>query len=177
MSLVEGAPPALIPRIATARLVLREPRLTDFAAFAADAADPVASAAGQRPVLDARQAWRWLHAAAGHWLLQGMGWWVLEEKDLGAVGMVGVFRRELGPNIEMGWSIYRPHWNKGYASEAARPALDFARTALGADRVIAHVAPSNFPSARVATKIGMHLQGEVPFYGEQALLFAVEGIR
>jgi RimJ/RimL family protein N-acetyltransferase len=103
-----------------------------------------------------------------------MGWWVVEEKELGAVGLVGVFRRECSADIEMGWSIYPQHWNKGYASEAARAARDFAVGALGADRLVAHIAKQNAASVRVALKIGMHLEGEASFYGELDWLYAFE---
>jgi RimJ/RimL family protein N-acetyltransferase len=167
-------PPSQVPRVATARLFLREPRLTDFDAFAANAADPLAAANSGSPAVDAREAWRRFHGAAGHWLLQGMGWWVVEERAGGAVGMVGVFRRERGPDIEMGWSIYRAHWNKGYASEAAGAALRFAVDSRGAERVIAHIDRSNVASSRVAAKIGMHLVGEAAFYTDTAHLYAFE---
>jgi RimJ/RimL family protein N-acetyltransferase len=170
-SLVPGS---LVPRVETARLLLREPRLAEFGAFAANAADPVACANSGAPVMDAREAWRRFHAAAGHWLLQGMGWWSVEEKELGAIGHVGVFRRELGPDIEMGWSIYRQHWNNGYAWEAARAALEYAVSALGADRVVAYIAQENAASVRVATKIGMRLQGEVQWYGEPGWRYVFE---
>jgi RimJ/RimL family protein N-acetyltransferase len=163
-----------VPHIATARLLLREPRLDDFDAFAASAADPTVAAGMGSPAVDAREAWRRFHGAAGHWLLQGMGWWVVEERAVGAVGMVGVFRRERGPDIEMGWLIYRAHWMKGYASEAAGAALRFAIDVHDAERVIAHVDPSHVASARVATKIGMRLVGETNFYGDASHLYVFD---
>jgi RimJ/RimL family protein N-acetyltransferase len=124
--------------------------------------------------MSAREAWRQFHAGAGYWLLQGIGWWVVEERKLGAIGGVGLFRRELAPDIEMGWSIYRQFWNRGYATEAARAALDFAVSTLRASRVIAHMAKSNIASARVATKIGMRGPREAQLYGEAALLYVFE---
>jgi hypothetical protein len=66
---------ACVPRLSTARLLLREPRLGDFDAFAANGADPVACAASGVPVRDRREAWRSFHSAAGHWLVHGIGGW------------------------------------------------------------------------------------------------------
>ncbi|HEY4012490.1 MAG TPA: GNAT family N-acetyltransferase [Polyangiaceae bacterium] len=163
-----------VPRLSTVRLLLREPRLDDFEAFAANAADPVAAAGTGSAAVDAREAWRRFHGAAGHWLLQGMGWWVVEERELGAIGMVGVFRRERGPGVEIGWSVYRAHWRNGYASEAAAAALRFAVTDRRAARVIAHIDKGNVASARVATKIGMRLHGDTAFYSDVVHLYVFD---
>ena len=92
----------------------------------------------------------------------------------GAIGSVVVFRREPGVYIEIGWTIYRRHWNHGYATEAARAALEFAIGTHGADRVVAYTARGNVASARVATKIGMRGRGEADFYGEVAWLYVYE---
>ncbi len=160
-----------IPRLTTARLLLREPRPADFEAFFENAANPLARFHIGGP-LSRRDAWLRFMAMAGHWLLQGLGWWTVEERTHGAVGAVGVFQRETGPSVEIGWAIYRDHWGKGYATEAARAALDFAVTKRGARRVIAHIAKLNHASAAVATKIGMRCEGEADFYGEADLLYA-----
>src|SRR4051794_24636696 len=131
--------PPPIPRIATARLLLREPRLADFEAYAANLADPLATL-HMGAVTTPREAFRRLHSSAGYWLLQGMGWWTVEEPTLGWIGSVGVFRRETGPELEIGWFIQRAQWGRGYASEAARAALDHAVRAWRAERIIAHIA-------------------------------------
>jgi RimJ/RimL family protein N-acetyltransferase len=157
--------PPPIPRVATARLLLREPRLADFDAYAVTFADPLAGELLGGPG-DRREAWRRFHASAGNWLLQGMGWWTVEERATGAVGSVGVFRRETGPELEIGWLIHRAHWGQGYASEAARAALDFVASAWRAERVIAMIAKDNDASMKVATKAGMTREREVDFYGD-----------
>jgi len=151
-----------VPRLRTARLLLREPRLDDFEAFAANAADPESRFHIGGP-LDRREAWRRFMSLAGTWLVQGKGWWWIERPGHGAVGTVGVFRRETGPELEIGWAVDRPHWRQGYASEAARAALDYAMTNLG-DRVIAYVSLQNAPSNAVAARIGMRREAEVDFY-------------
>ena len=147
-----------VPRLATERLLLREPRLDDFESFAANAADPLARAHIGGP-LSRREAWRRFMAAAGTWVTQGKGWWMIDAGGVGPVGTVGVFRRETGPQLEIGWSVDRPYWGRGYASEAARAALDHALSELG-DRVIAIIAPDNAASHGVAKRIGMHRESE-----------------
>lgn len=146
--------------------------MSDFEAHAANAADPVATAHLGGP-MDRREAAKRLHVAAGGWVLQGMGWWSVEEPTLGFIGTVGAFRREISPDVEMGWMIHRAWWGRGYAAEAARGALDHARNEWGITRLIAHIGRENTASMAVATKIGMRCEGEADFYGEVDLRYAI----
>jgi RimJ/RimL family protein N-acetyltransferase len=169
-SLVDGYA-VLVPRLKTARLLLRETRFEDFERFAANAADPL-SRFHIGGVLTRRDAWRYFNALAGNWMTVGMGWWAVEEPKLGAVGYVGVFRRETVPELEIGWSIDREHWGKGFAAEAARAALDFTiATREDAERIVAYVGTKNEQSVSVATKIGMRLEGEIMFYDAPHFLY------
>ena len=160
-----------VPRLATARLVLREPRLADYERFLANAEDPLARAHIGGP-LDRRNAWRHFLAMAGAWMIHRMGWWTIEEPSLGAVGQVGIFRRELDPALEIGWSVDRPYWGRGFAPEAAAAALAYALGAHGGDRVVAYVGVENSQSAAVAEKIGMVREGEVDFHETRHWLYA-----
>lgn len=60
---------------------------------------------------------------------------------------------------EMGYWIGRPHWNKGYCTEAAREAIRYAFAALGLNRVHATHFTRNPGSGRVMQKAGMTLEG------------------
>lgn len=60
---------------------------------------------------------------------------------------------------EIGWTVARAHWGKGYATEAARAVLAFAFEALELHRVWARHQPENVASARVMEKIGMRHEG------------------
>ena len=56
---------------------------------------------------------------------------------------------------EIGWRFAHEHWGKGYATEGARAALDFAFERLGWEQVVAFTAASNLRSQRVMERIGM----------------------
>lgn len=56
---------------------------------------------------------------------------------------------------EIGWLVHPEEWGQGYATEAARRALDFAFRDLNAHRVIAFCNADNAASARVMQKLGM----------------------
>jgi RimJ/RimL family protein N-acetyltransferase len=156
----------MVPRLTTDRLLLREFRLADFEAFAANAMDPVARQYIS-PVADRRTAWREFTSMMGQWTITSAGWWGIELRDTGEfVGMVGAFIREHAPHdLELGWSIYRAFWRRGIASEAAKAARDWAFTARNAPRVVAHIASGNAASIRVSENLGMRYDREVDFYG------------
>jgi RimJ/RimL family protein N-acetyltransferase len=161
-----------IERITTPRLLLRELRLTDFETYARHRAVPEANVYVGGAV-DRRNAWRMFASLTGQWMVTGAGWWAVEVRDTAEfIGVVGAFYRDtslpLEPwtDIELGWSLFQPHWGNGYATEAARAALTFAFEHHRAPRAIAHIAAANVASVGVAKKIGMAYEREVDFYGE-----------
>ena len=68
------------------------------------------------------------------------------------VGACGLGRRPSGA-VELGYWIARPHWNRGFATEAAMALLDIART-LGLARLEASHFVDNPASGRVLEKLG-----------------------
>lgn len=79
---------------------------------------------------------------------------VIEAGDevVGHIGLKHVDRAR--GEAELGYWVGRPFWGRGYASEAARLALDVAFGALGLEEVYAHVLTRNPASARVLEKAG-----------------------
>jgi RimJ/RimL family protein N-acetyltransferase len=97
---------------------------------------------------------------AGHWQLKGFGHWVLAEQETGeVVGHAGLLRPPDWPDLEVGWTVAREHWGKGYAPEAARAACRWAHDELGARHIISLIHPSNARSIRVAEKLGEAVEG------------------
>ncbi len=157
------------PVLETARLRLRIPQEHDFAGFCALMSDPEAARhiGGVQP--DAI-TWRNMAALIGHWQMRGYGFFSVEEKHTGQwVGRVGPWNPHQWPAPEVGWSILRAHWGKGYGPEAAAAALDFVFDQLGWGRVIHLIAKDNINSAAVARKLGSAPTGEtapIPGYEE-----------
>ncbi len=163
-----------IPRLQTERLLLREPRRDDFEVLSADAEDSIAMAHLGGPTTR-REAWRNFLVGAGSWVVTGTGWWTVEHPTRGPVGTVGVFRREIRPDLEMGWVMLRVHWGQGFATEAAGAALRFARESWPGERVIALIDEHNHASIGVAEKLGFRLDGPADFYGHPTLRYSTEG--
>ena len=141
-------------RLETERLLLRPPARQDLDAWASFVADPEAMLH-----LDGVQsralAWRGLAATVGSWQMEGFGMFSVIEKATGRwVGRVGPWRPEGWPGTEVGWSIARAAWGKGYAPEAAHAATQWAFEHLGWREVIHSIGPPNENSKAVARKLG-----------------------
>ena len=77
---------------------------------------------------------------------------VKDGKHIGGVTLYILKDRTEG---ELGWVLDRAYWNRGYATEAARAAADYARDAWGIRRLIAGCDSENASSRRVMEKLGM----------------------
>lgn len=94
----------------------------------------------------------------------GYGLYVVETKSEGEfIGYVGFHRfdfdAEFSPGIEIGWRLARTYWNQGYATEAAKACLDYARRNRLFNKIYSFTAVCNHRSERVMQKIGMDRVG------------------
>jgi RimJ/RimL family protein N-acetyltransferase len=80
----------------------------------------------------------------------------------------------VGPDVEIGYTLAREAWGKGYATELGRALIEYAFTVLRVPRVVAQVEPANTASRNVLTKLGMTEREERTAYGRPHLLYAVE---
>ena len=99
---------------------------------------------------------------ATHWSEHAFGLWALELRATGEIiGFTGVAHPLWFPayahEVEAGWRLHPSHWRHGYATEAARAAVDAAFTQLPLERLISLIDPENTPSIAVATRLGMTL--------------------
>jgi len=62
---------------------------------------------------------------------------------------------------EIGWTVRRMDWGKGYAPEAASEVLRYAFKQLNAHRVVAFCHAGNAASIRVMEKLGMQREGNL----------------
>ena len=147
------------PVLETSRLILRPPQFEDFERWAEFAADPEAQRflGGVQP---RSIAWRSMMTMAGSWALTGVAMFSVIEKASGRwVGRLGPWQPEGWPGTEVGWSLHPDAWGRGYASEGAAAAIDYAFEVLGWSEVIHCIDPQNLPSQRVAERLGSHLRG------------------
>lgn len=82
------------------------------------------------------------------------------------VGMCGLIRRDGLDDTDVGYAFRPAHYGKGYATEAVRAVLEYARRTLGMRRVVAIVDPSHAASIHVLNKAGLSKVGMVCLPGE-----------
>jgi RimJ/RimL family protein N-acetyltransferase len=160
-------------RLETQRLLLRWFREDDFSGYVDIATDPEAMKfiGGPQTPLD---AWRAMAAHIGHWYFFGYGVFAVEEKLSGRmIGRIGFMNPPGWPGFELGWTLRRDSWGKGYATEGARRALEYAFTELNRDHVISCIAPANVNSIRVAERLGEKVEGETELLGKNVLIYGI----
>jgi RimJ/RimL family protein N-acetyltransferase len=119
-------------------------------------------------------AWSSVATMVGHWQLRGYGQWTVIEQATGEViGRVGLWNPEGWPGVELGWIIRHSRWGNGFATEAARTALDWAWANTVADHIISLIQPENTASIRVAEKIGERLERREVINAEEVCIYGV----
>lgn len=70
------------------------------------------------------------------------------------IGLCGILRRESLPDPDLGYALLARHCGHGYAREAARGTLTYARAQLGLTRILAITHPGNATSIRLLRDLG-----------------------
>jgi RimJ/RimL family protein N-acetyltransferase len=160
------------PVIETERLKLRQWCGADIAPNTAMLADPAAGrfiTADGKPVTDEFVGWRNAAIMAGHWVLHGVGMFVVEEKSSGKfAGRVGPWSPPGWPGFEIGWGIASEFRGKGYAVEAARASIDWAFATFELDQIMHCIDRENIASQGVARRLGAEKEREIDLFGQVA---------
>lgn len=109
----------------------------------------------------------WIEKQIDRYRANTFGLLALIEKQSGAfVGQCGLLLRSEfdKPELEVGYSLIRRFWGKGYAIEAARFCRDYAFKNDLSNSIISLINPENLPSIKVAETNGMVNKGLVKFY-------------
>jgi RimJ/RimL family protein N-acetyltransferase len=162
-------------RLETERLVMRMWRESDFDEYAELCADPEVMRFLGGKVFDRTEAWRQMASMIGHWYLRGYGIWAVEEKESGRLaGRIGCINPEGWPGFEVGWTLRREFWGKGYATEAARRALEYGFNELDRAHIISLIHPENRASIRVAERLGETLEGNARVFDTDVLVYGID---
>jgi RimJ/RimL family protein N-acetyltransferase len=143
-----------IPVLETDRLRLRGFREDDLDAFAEFCGNATLTrfVGG---VTDRRTTWGRIAAYIGHWTMRGYGHWAIEEKKSDRfVGYTGLWYPHGWPEPEIIWGLVADAHGRGYATEAARSARQYAYRHLGWRTAASFIAPENVPSQKVAQRLG-----------------------
>jgi RimJ/RimL family protein N-acetyltransferase len=144
--------------IETERLILRVHEPRDRAALEAIFGDadvmadlaPVKDAEGTAATLAKHDAFRG----------EGLGFWVVERREDGAVvGFCGLKRGDahnpIEGEVEAGWIIGKPYWRQGYAFEAMEAAIAWGWVNTDAPRIVAITSAVNVKSQNLMERLDM----------------------
>jgi RimJ/RimL family protein N-acetyltransferase len=159
----------------TERLIMRMWRDADIEEYAELCADPEVMRYLGGKIFDRTEAWRQMASMIGHWYLRGYGIWAVEEKDSGRLaGRIGCINPEGWPGFEVGWTLKREFWGKGYATEAGRRALEYGFNELDKPHIISLIHAENRASIRVAERLGETLEGTSRVVGIDVLVYGID---
>ncbi|MCV2874287.1 GNAT family N-acetyltransferase [Defluviimonas sp. WL0050] len=149
------------PTLHTDRLTLRAPKLADFEHWAEFFASP--RSIHERGMMDRNEAWKNWAADVALWQFKGYGAFGLDDRKTGAyVGEVGIYEFMGYPEPELGWFTVPEAEGKGYAAEAARAVMVWARKSFGWDRLINIIDPANARSIALGLKLGGVIDPTIP---------------
>jgi RimJ/RimL family protein N-acetyltransferase len=160
------------PVIETERLRLRRWRGEDIAPNTSMLSDPGTArfiTADGKPVIEELVGWRNAAIMAGHWVLYGVGMFVVEEKSSRKfVGRVGPWFPPGWPGFEVGWGIASEFRGKGYAVEAARASIDWSFATFELDEIVHSIDCENVASQAVARRLGAEKGRQIDLFGHIA---------
>jgi ribosomal-protein-alanine N-acetyltransferase len=147
-----------MPTITTRRLLLRPLQAADRAALERILADPTTMRCWPSPAAPPLLA-DWLAAECA----ADRRFAVCLRSDGRLIGEAGTSEAELegAGTLMLSWTIQAPHWERGYAAEAAEMVRDDAFTRLAASQLHACLGVEHGAVRRVAERIGMTLLGDI----------------
>jgi len=149
----------------TPRLLLREYRLDDYEAIREYDADPEVQRYRGAVAITEQQTRDYLQKTIGWAQEQPRTRYILAiclpEGDR-LIGWLPLrFTRPELREAEIGWTISRRCWGRGYATEAAAAMLRYGFAELGLHRIVAFCRTENRASWRVMEKLGMRREGHL----------------
>lgn len=162
--------------IETPRLILRKMEIVDAPFFFELNSDPdVTKYTGDGGFKNLEESENIIKYVQGQYEKNGYGRWVVVEKETGnSTGWCGLKYHDEEKFVDLGYRFMKKYWGKGYATEAARPCLDYGFNVLKLDRIIGRVMKENTGSISVLKKMGMTYYKEDLCHGHDAFIYEIK---
>jgi len=169
------------PELETARLTLRRFEFDD-APFVVELLNQPSflKNIGDRGVRNVDDARRYLREGPmAMYEKYGFGLWRASRRsDDVFVGMCGLLKRDILPDVDVGYAFLPEHWGQGYAFEAANASVELGARKFGLKRIIGVVSDHNAASIRVLEKVGMRFERMYPMHpGESEVRLYARDLR
>lgn len=140
----------------TQRLLLREPNAQDVDAMITFYLSERSAMAGGN--VSFPEAVTRAYAVFGHWVHRGYGLFAITVKgEDDAIGMAGPYYPPGRPETEIGWVLFDGVEGNGYATEAAKATIKYAREELQWLDIVHYIDANNKRSIAVAERLGAKL--------------------
>lgn len=151
----------MAPTLTTERLTLRMPILDDFEHRAVFFASN--RSVHEDGPLTRRDAWFSWAADVARWPLSGFGPFTVTDRTTGDyLGEVGIYFPEGFPEPEIGWFMRPEAEGRGYACEAARAVMAWARETFGWTRLVSYIGAENARSIALGLRLGGVIDENLP---------------
>jgi len=101
-------------------------------------------------------------------------WAVCDNKTNHFLGWCGLKYHPRKDIVEVGYRFYKKFWNKGYATESTKAAINYGFEFLKLKVIYAHIHKENVPSHRVAEKCNLIFFKEEIYDGMPIKIYKIE---
>ncbi|MBK7408047.1 MAG: GNAT family N-acetyltransferase [Saprospirales bacterium] len=162
----------------TERLLTRKLVYDDYKTWSAffDEPDAIQFFTFLKPTSSEERAKDWIEKQLARYQEQRYGLQALIDKKTGEmIGQCGLLAQDIDGKIELevGYSLFKKHWGKGYATEAAIRFKEFGFAHNQAESIISIIDVHNIGSQKVALKNGMIRGKQLLWHDMNVYIFRV----
>ena len=164
--------PVLTPVLSSERIILRGWQNSDFHPYTTLVSDPVMMRFVGGGAMSYKKARKEFDGMREQWIDRKIGIFVIADKTSNELlGFTGLFESPLLDEPELSWSLSAKNHGKGYASEAAVLARNWAYREHNIGPLMSLVHPNNISSKRVAERLGASVESHSTWMGQPRLVY------
>ena len=164
--------PVLTPVLSSERIILRGWQDSDFHPYTTLVSDPVMMRFIGGGAISYKEARKEFDGMREQWINRKIGIFVIADKTSDELlGFTGLFESPLIDEPELSWSLSAKNHGKGYASEAAVLARNWAYREHNIGPLMSLVHPDNISSKRVAERLGASVESHSTWMGQPRLVY------
>ncbi|WP_291728574.1 GNAT family N-acetyltransferase [Bernardetia sp.] len=158
----------------TERLYLREFKLQDAGdLYSLNNDFEVIRYTGDSPFENVKEAEEFVQSY-DHYQKYSFGRWaVLDKKTNSFLGWCGL---KYSPNLnehDIGFRFFKKHWNKGYATEAAKFCIKLGFEKYNLETIVGRAMKQNQASIKVLEKLGMTFKKDFTFDNQKGVIYQI----
>lgn len=91
----------------------------------------------------------------------GFGLYLVQLKQGSAIGICGLIKRDGLDDVDIGFALLSRFSGHGYALEAAQAVMNYGRTMLKLQRIVAITTPANEKSIKLLARLGLRFEKHI----------------